>query len=111
MRCGMGFVWPEQPDGPRTTPRASAALVALGDGLVDARHALTGAGQVRWVSAAATSYQTLLADALADVARLSAAHQAAWATVLRHTRAADDAHEVVERQARAGLFQLPEWRP
>lgn len=105
----MELVWPTPPPGPRTAARARTALEGVEDGLVAARAALLAAGEVEWVSAAATAYHRLLDDALADVAQLDATLSAAHWPVTRHTEASDTARAAHEAGTQ-DVFGLPVWR-
>ena len=102
----MSGFWPETPVGPRTTGRALVALAGAQEALTAARRELVEAAEVGWVSAAADRYRSLLADAIGDIAQLGIALGEAYAPVLRHTRASDEARAADEAE-RAAWWVLP----
>lgn len=103
----MWDFWPETPVGPRTTGRAQVALAAAQVALSAARSDLLAAAEVGWVSAAADRYRGLLAEAIGDASRLGVALGEAHGSVLRHTRASDEARAIDEAE-RAAWWVLPD---
>lgn len=87
--------------GSATTAAAMAALSRVSDGLVSARHGLSGAAQVRWTGGAAESYGALLDETGLALARLGSALDDARSTVARHLHAADSARRAAEAEAMA----------
>ena len=87
--------------GSATTAAAMTALGRVCDGLVSARHGLSGAAQVRWTGGAAESYGALLDEAGLTLARLGAALDDARSAVVRHLHAADNARRAAEAEAMA----------
>ena len=107
----MDYFFPEPKDGPRTSARARQALAEAREGLTEARHDLLAAGEVEWVSSAATRYRALLEDTLGAATRLNVALAGACAAVLRHTGAADAERDAAEAEAAACRIVLPVFIP
>lgn len=87
--------------GSVTTAAAMAALSRVEDGILSARHGLSGAAQVRWTGDAAESYGAVLDEAGLTLARLGAALDDARSAVARHLHAADSARRAAEAAAMA----------
>lgn len=107
----MDYIFPEPKDGPRTSARARRALAEAREGLTDARRDLLEAGQVEWVSSAASRYRALVKDALADATRLTVALACACTDVLRHTGAADAERDAAEAASASYRIVLPVFVP
>lgn len=107
----MGLGWPPSQGVPQTTAPARAALAGAAEELAAATAALRSAGDVEWVSAAASAYQELLGDALGALAGLDVALDRAYWSVVRHTQASDDARAAQAARAVVDPLVLPVWRP